>query len=170
MGSFSWLKSDDLTEIENVYYGSSFKCLIPKEFGGGYVQDKYQDYGYLGTKPDGSEQYDMYELLSFWNYNHPYKDGKVGDYLKFDGEFTGMKEIDEYTDHNRIIGIEIGCYDEQMDQLKYPLKLVSVECTDTYESCEGKSYNDPHQGFGPTYRDGREWEDLDEDDYEDEDE
>lgn len=153
MGSFSWLKSNKIQEGEstNVYYGSPFKCLIPKQFGGGYVEDYYQDYGQLGYKDKNCPKYDMYELLSFWNYDHPYKDGRVIDYLKFDGDFPNMKEMDKYTDHNRLIGINIGCYDEQIDLLKFPLKLVSIDCTDTYESCEGKSYGDPEQGFEPTY-------------------
>ena len=50
MGSFSWNKADDLTAIENVACGYPFKFLIPKEFGGGFIKDKYQDYGDLGTK------------------------------------------------------------------------------------------------------------------------
>jgi hypothetical protein len=50
MGSFSWNKADKLTAIENVAFGTSFKFLIPKEFGGEFIKDKYQDYGYLGTK------------------------------------------------------------------------------------------------------------------------
>jgi hypothetical protein len=67
MGSFSWNKADKLTNIENVAYGKPFKFLIPAEFGGGFIKDKYQDYGLLGTKENGEPKYDMYELLSFWN-------------------------------------------------------------------------------------------------------
>ena len=33
----------------------------------GRIKDKYQDYGRLGTKEDGSPKYDMYEVLAFWN-------------------------------------------------------------------------------------------------------
>lgn len=54
MGSFSWLKADDLTNIENIALGMPFKFLIPKEFGGGFIKDEYQNYGDLGTKPDGT--------------------------------------------------------------------------------------------------------------------
>jgi glutathione synthase/RimK-type ligase-like ATP-grasp enzyme len=39
MGSFSWNKADKLTAIENVACGSSFKFLIPKEFGGEFIKD-----------------------------------------------------------------------------------------------------------------------------------
>lgn len=153
MGSFSWLKADELTMVKNVAYEKPFKFLIPKEFGGGFVKDHYQDYGYLGTKEDGSEKYDMYELLAFWNADMPYKNGVVRDYLKYNGEFPAMKEIDDYTDDNRNIGIDIGCYDHEIDKLKYPLKLVSASYKGTYEECVGKSYGDPDQGFYETYRD-----------------
>ena len=59
MGSFSWNKADDLTNVENIAYGKSFKFLIPKEFGGGFIKDKYQDYGYLGNKENGEENHDL---------------------------------------------------------------------------------------------------------------
>ena len=138
MGSFSWNKADKLTAIENVAYGSSFKFLIPKEFGGGFIKDNYQDYGYLGISFDGSPKYDMYEILAFWN---------RADGLKYNGEYPLMKEIDEYTDSNRDLGIDIGCYDEDMLTLKYPLKLVSVSFNGTYEDLETCSLGDPDQGF-----------------------
>lgn len=139
MGSFSWNKADTLTNIENVSYGSSFKFLIPKEFGGGFIKDKYQDYGYLGTKEDGTPKYDMYELLAFWN---------KAEGLKHDGEFPLMKEIDIYTDHNRGLGIDIGCYDSQILKLKYPLKLVSASFNGVYEDLKTCSFGDPDQGWG----------------------
>ena len=169
MGSFSWLKADELTQIRNIAYGKPFKCLIPKEFGGGFIKDHYQDYGYLGTKENGNPKYDMYELLAFWNAEmqmRNYVDRNdesikaifsgdlVKDHLKWDGDFPLLKEIDEYTDKNRLIGIDIGCYDKEIDQLKYPLKLVSASYKGTYEDCEGKSYNDPDQGFCEVKRDG----------------
>lgn len=138
MGSFSWNKADKLTAIENVAYGSSFKFLIPKEFGGGFIKDEYQDYGYLGTKEDGEPKYDMYELLAFWN---------KAEGLKYEGEFPLMKEIDSFTNKNRVLGINIGCYDSQLFKLKYPLKLVSASFDGTYEDLETYSLSDPDQGF-----------------------
>lgn len=138
MGSFSWNKADDLTNIENVAYGTSFKCLIPQEFGGGFIKDTYQDYGYLGTKEDGEPKYDMYELLAFWN--------KL-EGLKYEGEFPPMKEIDNDTDHNRGLGIDVGCYDQDILKLKYPLKLVSASFKGTYEDLDTPSFGDPDQGF-----------------------
>jgi hypothetical protein len=144
MGSFSWNKADDLTAIENVAYGDSFKFLIPKEFGGGFIKDKYQDYGFLGINENGNEKYDMYELLAFWNKDQLPNSAKD---LKYDGDFPLMKEIDQYTDHNRGLGIDIGCYDDQMLKLKYPLKLVSSSFNGTYEDLETCSLIDPDQGF-----------------------
>lgn len=138
MGSFSWNKADELTNIENVAYGTSFKFLIPQEFGGGFIKDEYQDYGYLGTKEDGEPKYDMYELQAFWN---------KAEGLKYEGEFPLMKEIDEHTDHNRCLGIDIGCYDQDILKLKYPLKLVSASFKGTYEDLDRPSFGDPDQGF-----------------------
>ena len=138
MGSFSWNKADDLTAIENVAYGTSFKFLIPIEFGGGFIEDTYQDYGYLGTKEDHEPKYDMYELLAFWN--------KL-EGLKYEGEFPLMKEIDKDTDHNRDLGIDVGCYDADILKLKYPLKLVSASFKGTYEDLDTCSFGDPDQGF-----------------------
>lgn len=149
MGSFSWLRADSLTKVSNVAYGKPFKFLIPKEFCGGFIKDHYQDYGYLGTKKDGSAKYDMYELLAFWNKDYVTEKGKV---LMCKDNFPMMKEIDEYTGHNRNIGIDIGCYKEQIDRLKYPLKLVSCSYRGTYEDLDSRSYSDPNQGFYVTYR------------------
>lgn len=143
MGSFSWNKADTLTNVENIAYGAPFKFLIPQEFGGGFIKDHYQDYGYLGTKEDGEPKYDMYELLAFWN---------KAEGLKFDGEYPLMKEIDKYTDKNRNLGIDIGCYDNDILKLKYPLKLVSASFDGTYEDLDNPSFGDPDQGFFPRQR------------------
>lgn len=145
MGSFSWLKADALGSIRNIASDMPFKFLIPKEFGGGFIFDEgYQDYGYLGRKEDGRPMYDMYELLAFWNCD--------SETLKWDGDFTYMKQIDKYTDENRSRGINIGCYDWEIAKLKYPLKLVSPEYNRTYEQCLARSFGDPDQGFSPVHR------------------
>ena len=153
MGSFSWMKADTLTNTANVLEGAPFKFLIPKEYGGGFIKDHYQDYGYLGHNNEQHE-HDMYELLAFWNYDAPYKSGRVKDYLQYSGDiFPSLKRIDQYTDNNRGIGIDIGCYSHDINLLKYPLKLVSCSYTGTYEDCMGRSYNDPEQGWIKTKRD-----------------
>lgn len=138
MGSFSWIKADKIESGDNVLIGSPFKFLIPKEFGGGYIEDNYQDYGRLGTTENGEPKYDMYELLAFWH---------KADGLKFDGEYPQLKEIDKYTRENRVKGIEIECYDKDMMKLKYPLKLVSIDFQGSYEDLESHSLNDPNQGL-----------------------
>lgn len=143
MGSFSWNRADKLTSVENIAYGKSFKFLIPIEFGGGFIKDVYQDYGKLVKKEDGSHKYDMYELIAFWN--------KV-DGIKFKGEFPYMKEVDEFTEHNRGLGVGVGCEDWEIDLLKYPLKLVSPSFKGDYEDLEGRSYGDPYQGCGTRKR------------------
>ena len=152
MGSFSWMRAERGTKKANVKGGDKFKFLIPKEFGGGFIKDEYQDCGHLGElNSDGFSKYDMYELLAFWN-----KD-MLDEELKYDGEFPLLKERDRYTRDNRGLGIDIGCYDNEIDKLKYPLKLVSVSYKGTYEDCIGCSYSDPNQGFRSTT-----WEDWDE--------
>lgn len=142
MGSFSWTKADRLTKVANVVGEKPFKLLIPKEFGGGYIKDHYQDYGRVGLTRDLQPKYDMFELLAFWN-----AEGEDREKLLYDGEFPLMKEIDQYTNKNRTIGINMGSYDYEVDTLKYPLKLVSASYKGTYEDCEGRSYSDPNQGF-----------------------
>ncbi len=139
MGSFSWNKADNLTNIENIAGEQPFKFLIPKEFGGGFIKDKYQDYGYLGLKEDGKPLHDMYELLAFWN-------NAKG--LRYNEGDHKMKVMDEHTEHNRLLGINIGCYDKEILKLKYPLKLVSASFKGTYEDLEAAcSLSDPDQGF-----------------------
>ena len=151
MGSFSWIKADNLGKIANIACGKPFKMLIPKEFGGGFIKDVYQDYGYLGYKEDGSPKYDMYELLAFWNasVHKPFgeKGETVGQFLKYDGDTPPLlKEIDEYTAENRGLGIEIGTSDKRMAFLPFPLKLVSASYKGSYEDCCEFSRNDPWQG------------------------
>lgn len=152
MGSFSWLKADTMTKVANVVEDKPFKFLIPAEFGGGFIKEKYQGYGDLGTDDNGEAKYDMYELLAFWN-----ADEKLLNKLNWQGKEEGspppmMKERDMFTDANRSIGIDIGCYDDQISRLKYPLKLVSASYNGTYEECAGRSYGDPNQGLWTTYR------------------
>lgn len=143
MGSFSWNKADNLTKIENIVIGKPFKFLIPKEFGGGFIKDIYQDYGDLGIDEDLRPKYDMFELLAFWN---------KAEGLKYDGDYPLMKERDGYTSFNRNKGIDIGCYDNEIKTLKYPLKLVSASFKGTYEDLDKPSFGDPDQGFYPRKR------------------
>ena len=78
----------------------------------------------------------------------PFKDGIVKDYLKWDGEFTVMKQRDAYTDKNRDIGIDLACEDDEIDKLKFPLKLATSRFQGEYESPETTpSYGDENQGW-----------------------
>ena len=146
MGSFSWTRADKTTKRSNLTYGDSYKILIPEEFGGGFIKDRYYDYGYVFHGTD--KEADLYGILAYWN---------KCDGMTYDGEEypSTMKDILErgktLLQSNRCKGIDIGCYDEQIDKLKYPLKLVSASYKGTYEECDMRSYGDPEQGFRKTY-------------------
>lgn len=148
MGSFSWLRADKTTKRSNLVDGDKYKILIPAEFGGGYIIDTYYDYGYLFEYDRSKPNADLYGILAYWN---------KCEGMQFDGtEYPStMQEILERGNtclqDNRSKGIYIGCRKEDIDKLKYPLKLVSVSFKGTYEECEGKSYTDPNQGFFKTY-------------------
>lgn len=148
MGSFSWLRADKTTSRNNLTDGDSYKILIPQEFGGGFIEDTYYDYGYVFEYDDTKENADLYGILAYWNKC----EGMIFDSEEYP---STMEDILKYGNtclqHNRCKGIEIGCYDEQIDRLKYPLKLVSISYNGTYEECDMKSYGDPEQGFYPTY-------------------
>lgn len=50
MGNYSWLRADKYTERSNIACGDTYKFLVPKEFGGGYVRDVYHGCGYIFDK------------------------------------------------------------------------------------------------------------------------
>lgn len=148
MGSFSFLRADKTTKRKNLTDGDRYKILIPKEFGGGFIKDTYWDYGYVFANTD--HEADLYGILAYWN-------GCAGMEYNCDHYPKTMDEILKYGDtslqNNRCKGIEIGCDKERMEKLKYPLKLVSASYKGTYEDCDGRSYDDPEQGFCKTYWD-----------------
>ena len=148
MGSFSRTRADKTTKRSNLTDGDVYKILVPKEFGGGFIKDRYYDYGYVFEYDDTKENADLYGILAYWN---------KCEGMEFDGEEypSTMKDILERGNtclqNNRCKGIEIGCYDNDINKLKYPLKLVSASYQGTYEDCEMRSYGDPEQGFIKTY-------------------
>lgn len=156
MGSFSWVRAEHTTKRSNLTEGDSYKILIPKEFGGGYIKDTYWDYGDVFANTD--HEADLYGILAYWNHC----EGMIYD---CDHYPETMEEILKYgetdSQNNRCNGIDIGCYDEQVDKLKYPLKLVSASYKGTYEECAGRSYGDPNQGFGKGYWDKNTYVDYD---------
>lgn len=169
MGSFSWTRADCSTIRANLTDGDSYKILVPAEFGGGYIKDEYYDYGYVFNNPKSfyidakKEKHfasefpvnDLYGILAYWNEcgGLEWKNGGVIPPCTMYGILRyGMTK----DDCNRGKGIQIGCYDNQIDRLKYPLKLVSASCNMTYEECPSRSYGDPNQGFYRAY-----WTDSD---------
>lgn len=165
MGSFSWMRADKTTRRSNLTMDDSYKILVPSEFGGGYIHDTYYDYGYVnhygnayyvdgnGKKYKDIEVIgDLYGILAYWNM-------KQALWLPLRQRLNDNRPlmlqiwIDGNTceDKTRCMGIDIGCYDHQVDALEYPLKLVSASYKGTYEDCDMVSYNDPEQGFFKTY-------------------
>ena len=148
MGSFSFTRADKTTKRKNLIEGDVYKILIPQEFGGGFIKDTYYDYGYVFEYDDTRENADLYGILAYWN--------KCEGMIYEGDEYPStMKDILERGNtrlqSNRCKGIDIGCYDADIDNLKYPLKLVSVSYNGTYEECNMRSYGDPEQGFSKTY-------------------
>lgn len=148
MGSFSWLRADKTTKRNNLTNGDRYKILIPKEFGGGFIKDTYFDYGYVFYHDDTKKNADLYGILAYWNKC----DGMIFDGDEYPSTMQDILERGRTCDqNNRCKGIDIGCYDKQIDKLKYPLKLVSASYKGTYEECDMRSYGDPNQGFYKTY-------------------
>lgn len=164
MGSFSWLRADKTTRRKNLTMGDSYKILVPEEYGGGYIKDKYYDYGYInydggayyvddnGKKYELENKSDLYGVLAYWSVGSKYR-ASLSE--KFNDSRPMMLKI--LVDGNtceqdiRCAGIDIGCYDHQVDALDFPLKLVSASYKGTYEECDSRSYSDPDQGFYKTY-------------------
>ena len=150
MGSFSWMRADKTTRRSNLTDGDRYKILIPQEFGGGFIKDTYFDYGYVFYYDDTKENADLYGILAYWNKC----DGMIFDGDEYPSTMEDILKRGKTTlQNNRHQGIEIGCYDSEIDELKYPLKLVSASYKGTYEECDMRSYGDPNQGFCKTYWD-----------------
>jgi hypothetical protein len=148
MGSFSFIRADKATKRKNLVEGDKYKILIPEEFGGGFIVDTYYDYGIVFANNSQKEDADLYGILAYWN---------KCEGMQYEGDEypSTMEDIlnrgNTRCQNNRCKGIDIGCYDKDIDKLKYPLKLVSMSYKGTYEECNMKSYGDPEQGFHKTY-------------------
>lgn len=150
MGMFSFMRADNETKQKNFVCGDSIKMLIPKEFGGGNISGKYDGYGRIQTS---DYDYDIYQIVAVMNKNF------IKDDMEFSFDYTAQKiregivsdDIYEKIDKDRIYGIAIGCYDEQQEKLKYPIKLVSARFKGTYEDIDGFSKSDSNQGFRRVY-------------------
>lgn len=164
MGSFSFLKADNLTKIANIVYNKPYKFLIPAKYGGGYIKAYYSDYGEIKITVDGKEVvYDMYEILAVWNHLWLEEKGyhveltydiiRIPNKEGFHKIVNFLPKISEKTNHNRSLGIDLEFSGDYFSPLVFPLKLVSCSYKGTYEKCEGISIADPVQGFPAIYRD-----------------
>ena len=117
MGQFSWLDCKTQEQIVDDKIRDVY-MLIPKEFGGGHIVEHcYDGYGNFGGE-------DAYAVVARWNV----PDQCTGD-----------------DDHDRNIGIDIACYDEDNAALQYPIKI-TYDADAIYEWC-GISLSDPNQGW-----------------------
>lgn len=132
MGFFSWKTSDTNKSISNIYSSRGtfpVYVLIPEEFGGGYIEEiNYEGYGNFGGQ-------DIYSLVARWN-NPELCNGD-----------------DSY---DRVIGIQIACYDKDNFRLKYPIKItekpVKYEKALPSKDCEYQGYF-----YDDCYEDDLDW-------------
>lgn len=139
MGSFSFMKANDVSVgVQNNFIpGDSIRILVPKEWGGGYEDALYCDYGIVEFN-DGMRT-DLYDLIHHWNTATPCADS--------------IMQVDDFTDANRILGIEMACLDGDHILLKFPLKFVSPDSgISSYEDTKGFSLCDSNQGIIKEYQ------------------
>ena len=145
MGSFSFMYADGGKNNQaNMLPGDDVRVLVPELFGGGSLDGTYEDYGVVSTDDGGV---DVYELLALWN-SAELVDAAVN-LLGFDEEEARVKFMGgAFTRFARNVGIRIGCYDDDMVRLQYPLSVVPIEnASASYETVGGVSVGDPNQGF-----------------------
>ena len=118
MGFFSWITGDTGKSIMNKYSeGGTLPVYLYCPNGTKIYEPDYEGYGEFGG-------HDAYALLAQWN--RP--DLCCGN-----------------EDEDRHIGIDIGCYDEQMARLKYPLKF--AESPDLRYEDLPPAKSCPYQGY-----------------------
>lgn len=141
MGSFSWIKADyNVYNQANIVYGDKIKILVPSELGGGFIEGVYGDYG-LVTDNKG-QKFDILELVAIWN------SSDIQRVLRQLGHYDVEKKgISDVTKTVRKYGIAISCYDSDHARIKYPIKIVDVSFSGSYEDISTFSANDPVQGF-----------------------
>lgn len=145
MGSFSFMYADGGKPGQaNMLPGDDVRVLVPALFGGGSLDGTYADYGVVSTD-DGDV--DVYELVALWN-SVELVDVAVN-LLGLDEEEARVKFMGgAFTRFARNVGIRIGCYDDDMVRLQYPLRVVPIEnASASYETVGGVSVGDPNQGF-----------------------
>lgn len=133
MGFFSWKTSDTQKSISNVCSSrGALPVYLVTPQNKKIYEPEYEGYGVFGG-------YDAYALLAKWN---------------CPAKCNGDEE------HDRLIGIDIGCYPEQIAKLKYPLKFAE-DPRKNYEDLEAAE-NCPNQGY---FYDDEEPDDEDEEDW-----
>lgn len=146
MGSFSFMYADGgKSNQANMLPGDKVRILVPMLMGGGSLSGTYADYGVVEFS-DGTSV-DLYELIALWNSTAVRAAAaKVTGVPALD---AACKMVDgEFTSFARNVGIRIGCYDEDMVRLQYPLRVVPIEnASASYETVGGVSVGDPNQGF-----------------------
>lgn len=146
MGSFSFMYADGGKGNQaNMVPGDRVRLLVPEVFGGGSLDGVYADYGDIALADETTV--DVCELLALWN-SAELRDALIGG-AGFCEEEVNVKGVDGvWTPFARNVGIRVGCYDEDMLRLDWPLRIVPAENGDaTYENVEGVSVGDPNQGF-----------------------
>lgn len=146
MGSFSFMYADGGKGNQaNMLPGDDVRVLVPALFGGGSLDGVYADYGNIALADETTV--DVYELLALWN-SAELRDALIGG-ASFCEEEVNVKGVDDvWTPFTRMVGIRVGCYDEDMLRLDWPLRIVPAENGDaTYENVECVSVGDPNQGF-----------------------
>lgn len=173
MGFFSFMTADTNKSITNVHsrYGAlPVAVLIPKEYGGGYIEERsYDGYGEFGGC-------DVYDLIADWNYRYinipdlkkplreEFTDGKEGQ-MHYEGAFAeyelicsiladyqaGVKPRRMEKEYGGDWKWELGIYllmDENRTCLKYDLKIVELANKQlAYEEVDGISVDADDQGY-----------------------
>lgn len=147
MGNFSYLYSD-YNEYPNSKAGigenDDVILLIPKEFGGGNIEGKYNGYGNIIS---GKEKYSIGVINAIWNYE------RIRRILETDFGITEKLGIELNSDENselfeslRYFGSLIN--DEIAVRLEYPVKIVrKKENIKKYEDYEFACIWDCDQGW-----------------------
>lgn len=158
MGQFSWIYCNTAKPVLDNEPRSSY-LLIPEEFrsefgGQAYIKEEcYDGYGRFG-------RYDVYELISMWNKkaipeilnrieNNNWRcirRNSEGEFSKF--SLRDIEDLKEFyksnLQPNRIVGINMACYDEDNCSLPYPIKIASKPML--YENAR-PSVSDSNQGW-----------------------
>ena len=140
MGSFSWQYASEKSETINFCPGDEVKVLIPEYFGIGEIVGSYEDDLIAIFNAEDLEENELNNKIK--QLHKEKKIPTVEEVVSFIGNDSSLRGV----------GINIGCYDEQLDSLKYPLKVIPVSEDVKYENCNFISYGDPNQGFEYDYR------------------